>query len=311
MKILILGAGVQGTAFGVRLAQQGHPVTLIAHPDRAVQLRQRGASIENLTTSEHATLLLPVLESLPPDCSADLCFVTVRREQLESVLPSLSKATGIGRFVFLVNHGNGSEDLFQLLGRSRVVLAFPGLAGSLEDGVVTYVEIPQQPTAVESTAPDVASLFRSAGLRVEEIQNMDAWLRRHAAFITSMVGALYENGCDAQRLAKNPKAVRRFILGVREGWRILDRMQVWPAGLALRMILCWVPLRFSVAYWCKLLDSPRGDLYFARHARHAPHEMAALATDVRSFASSSEALVLHELLDAIDSFTAASPAPDL
>jgi len=31
----------------------------------------------------------------------------------------------------VVNHANGSEELFKALGRKRVVLAFPGAAGSI------------------------------------------------------------------------------------------------------------------------------------------------------------------------------------
>jgi 2-dehydropantoate 2-reductase len=300
MNIVILGVGVQGTVFGVRLAQKGHQVTLVARPIRAEELRQVGASIQNANNFEKTTISLPVVESLSPDCSADLCLVTVRREQLQSVLPRLAAATRISRFVFLVNHANGSADLVRPLGRQRVVLAFPGIAGSLDSGVVHYIEIPQQPTVVESNAVDVAAIVRDTGLPVNMVADMDAWLRRHAVFVTAIAGALYENGCDPRLLAQNSDAVRRFICGVREGWHALDRMHVAPAPFALRTILCWVPLRFSIGYWSKLLSSPRGDLYFARHANHAPSEMAALAADVRTFAGSTEAPVLNDLLNVID-----------
>ena len=298
-KIVVLGAGVQGTVFGVRLAQRGNEVTLIARPDRAQELRQFGATIQNADTSETTTISLPVMERLASDCSADFCLVTVRREQIAAVLPDLARATSIRRIVFLANHANGSENIFALLGRSRTVIAFPGIAGSKESGIVRYVEIPQQATSLESTAPDIAWLFRQAGFRVDEVENMDAWLRRHAVFITAIVGSLYGHGCDAARLARNREQVRQFILAVREGWAALDAREEPAAPLALRAIICWIPLRFSVTYWCTLLASSRGDLYFADHARHAPAEMAALATDVRTFANESEAPGLSHLLSAI------------
>jgi len=75
-KIVVLGAGVQGTVFGVRLAQRGNEVTLIARPDRAQELRQFGATIQNADTSETCTISLPVMERLASDCSADFCLVT-------------------------------------------------------------------------------------------------------------------------------------------------------------------------------------------------------------------------------------------
>ncbi len=43
VKILIIGAGVQGTVFAVRLANAGHQVILVSRPDRARDLSQQGA----------------------------------------------------------------------------------------------------------------------------------------------------------------------------------------------------------------------------------------------------------------------------
>jgi 2-dehydropantoate 2-reductase len=97
----------------------------------------------------------------------DLCFVLVRREQLEGVLPELRAASGIGRIIFMVNHANGSEHLFAALGRERVVLGFPSAAGGIEDGVDAYVDVAQQPTALEHTAPDIAAILQNAGFHVQ------------------------------------------------------------------------------------------------------------------------------------------------
>jgi 2-dehydropantoate 2-reductase len=302
LRIVVLGAGVQGTVFAVRLANAGHAVTLIARSERAAELRRGGAAIQDLKTMQTSTRPLPVLDQLLPDLAADVCLVAVRREQIEAVLPTLVAATQIPRIVFLVNHANGSDGLRESLGRSRTVLAFPGIAGASEGGVIQYVDIPQQRTVVERNAPDIFALFREAGLPIQPVRDMDAWLQRHAVFITAIAGALYENGCDALRLGQNPGAVRCFILSVREGWAALDRRNVAPAPLALRIILSRVPLRFSIGYWRRLFSSPRGDLYFARHTRHAPAEMAALAADVRTFLRPNQAPQLVRQLASIDAW---------
>ncbi len=126
MKIVILGAGVQGTLYGVRLARAGHDVTLVARGLRAKELRAQGAVIQHAITGRRDTVHLPVSEMLSSDAHADLCLVTVRREQLPTVLPDLTGAAGITCFIFMVNHANGSAFLISALGRTRVVLAFPG-----------------------------------------------------------------------------------------------------------------------------------------------------------------------------------------
>jgi 2-dehydropantoate 2-reductase len=217
VKVVVLGAGVQGTLYGVRLAMRGHSVALIARGRRAAELRQQGAVIEHALSGQRQVLSLPVSEELDPNAQADLCLVTVRREQLMDALPSLREARGVARAVFMVNHACGSEALFAALGRERTVLAFPGAAGGIESGVDRYLEIPEQPTIVEAPAADVAGMFRDAGFRVTAERDVDSWLRRHAVFVTAVVGALYEAGVDTRRLSKDGSLVRVFVGAVREG----------------------------------------------------------------------------------------------
>jgi 2-dehydropantoate 2-reductase len=306
MKIIVFGAGVQGTLYGVRLARSGHDVTLVARQKRAADLRERGAVIHDVFSGRIDTAPVQVVEELAAETSADLCIVAVRREQIDEVLPKLAAASFIDRFLFLVNHANGSEALYAALGRSRVVIGFPGAAGGLEDGIDLYVEVAEQPTVIEATAPDIAAMIRDAGFHVDLLSDVESWLRRHAIFVTAIGGALYEVDCDANRLAADVHRLRSFILAVREGWAALDRLRVAPPPLALRAIFCWVPLAFAVNYWRSLLRSARGDLYFARHTRHAAREMAALAEDIRSLTS--EAMPqLRRLYAAIDRAAARTP----
>ena len=307
MTIVVLGAGVQGTLYGVRLALRGHAVTLVARGRRAAELRQQGAVIEHALSGQRQAIRLPVTEELNPDLQADLCLVTVRREQLMDVLPPLQGARGVARAVFMVNHACGSGSLHAALGRERTVLAFPGAAGGIEGGVDRYVEIPEQPTVVEDGAADVAAMFRDAGFRTAAERDVDSWLRRHAVFVTAVTGALYESDVDTRRLSSDRSRLGVFVRAVREGWAAMDGLGVAPPPLALRAIFRWVPLPFAARYWGNLLASPRGEHYFARHARHAAREMAALAADIRAFAPDASMPHWDRLRAAIEAAAAKAP----
>jgi 2-dehydropantoate 2-reductase len=285
VRIVVLGSGTQGTLYGVRLASAGHTVTLVARGRRAEELRTHGAVIEHALTGERTKMTLPVAEELGAQ-QADLCLVTVRREQLEGVLPVLAEARGVARTLFMVNHACGSGWLFDALGRERTILGFPGAAGSIEAGTVRYLEVIEQPTVLEAAARDIISLFEQAGFRVSAVGDVDSWLRRHAVFVTAACGALYEEHCDARRLASDRARLGAFVQAVREGWRALDDVGVAPPPIALRTIFRWVPLSLAVHYWAQLFASRRGEFYFARHARHAVREMAALADDILALAPS-------------------------
>jgi 2-dehydropantoate 2-reductase len=300
MRVIVFGSGVQGTVYGVRLARAGHDVVLISTRFRAEELRRFGPKIRDAKTFETISADVSVWEELPSDCEADVCVVTVRREQLNDALVPLARATQIKRFVFLVNHANGSEAIFAAVGRSRAVIAFPGVAGSYAADAICYIDIARQHTIVEESAADVADFFHSAGFAVDPVYDVDAWLKRHAVFITSIAGALYEKDCNATLLAQDCEAVRRFILAVREGWLELDRSKVASGSWVLKFIVCQAPLWFSIRYWSKLLASARGELYFAAHARHAPAEMLALALDVKTFTHTGESPELAWLLNAIE-----------
>ena len=300
MNIIVLGAGTQGTLYGVRLASAGHSVTLIARGQRATELRSLGAITEHAFSGRRQVVQLPVSEELAPDMRAELCLVTVRREQLVSVLPVLRTARDIGRVVFMVNHACGSGFIFSALERVRTFLGFPGVAGSIENGVDRYVDVAEQPTVIEARAPDIADVLRHSGFRVSLVRDMDSWLCRHAVFVTALSGALYEAGIDARRLSSDGARIRTFIEAIREGWAVMDQRDIASAPLALRAIFEWAPLPFAVLYWKRLLASPRGEYYFARHTRHAAREMAALAADVRELTRSEATPQLERLFAAVE-----------
>ncbi len=180
MKYVVLGAGVQGSVYAAKLAAAGADVTLVARGRRGAELRANGVMIEHPSSGTRDAVRLPVIERIDARVSCDVCMVAVRREQLDAVLPDVRRAVSVGRFVVMVNHANGSQNLLEAAGAQRLVLGFPGFAGGLEEGVVRYVDIPQQPTAVQRSAPDIALAFRRAGIRTALVRDMDAFLQRHA-----------------------------------------------------------------------------------------------------------------------------------
>jgi 2-dehydropantoate 2-reductase len=300
MRIVILGAGMQGTLYGARLGRLGHDVTFIARGRRAEELRRDGAIIENVLTGARAVCPVTVENTLHPDTKADLCLVTVRREQLAVAWEDVSAAAGLARVLIMVNHAGPVSSAFDARDRNWSVLGFPGAAGSIEGGVDQYVEIPQQPTVIEYSAPEIAVALREAGFKVTLVDDMPSWLSRHAVFITAIGGALCESDMDAARLGVNSELVSTFIRAVREGWAAMDRRGISSAPWALRAIFQWVPSPFAVAYWSRLLRSQRGEYYFARHIRRAVRELAALAADVRGLVPMDRLPTLSRLYAAID-----------
>lgn len=287
MRILIYGAGVQGSIYGGILAERGHEVSFVARGSRAAQLLRGGLVLRGALGDRNLRIRRPVIvDRLEPDDRFDACIVTVRREQVDAIVPTLV-ASAIPLIAFMHNHADGSQSLASRIGPERTVIAFPGAGGTIgPDGVVRYALVAEQPTMIgtlprfDSGPRAFGNVLRASGLRITLVRDPDAWLRRHAVLVGALSGALWLCGCDAAALVRSRDGIPDFVRAVREGFGALDAVRVAPAPIALRAIFHWVPPAFAIAYWRRYLTGPRGEILFAAHARHAAGEMARIACEV-------------------------------
>ena len=313
MRILVYGAGVQGSLYASRLAESGHDVALLARGARLAELRARGILLEDILTGRTTTTVVPIVDRLEPGDAFDLVLIPVRREQIASVLPALAAAKHVPALCFMHNHAGGSSSLAKAVGAERVVLGFPGAGGARgDDGVVRYGLIAQQPTTIGELdgriTPRLELLehaLRGAGFRTALSRHMEAWLTAHAVFVTALSGALYRRGGDPAKVAAARDDVALFVRAVREGFGALG-----PSGLAnpptnLRAIFEWLPMWIGVAYWRRYLAAPAADHFFGHHARAATGEMRALVDDLRALLPAPASVPsLRTLWAAVDAYAA-------
>lgn len=116
-----------------------------------------------------------------PDRSFELALVTVRRDQVDEILPAL---TGLpARLVVMMQ--NNSLDLAHvsdIVGHDRTLFGFPGVGGYRRDDVA-------------------GAVFRSAGFAVSTTADIDGWLKTHAVFIAATCASINSCGGDAVKLA--------------------------------------------------------------------------------------------------------------
>lgn len=283
MRVLVIGAGVIGQAYAGRLAAAGHDITVLARGQRAGTLRERGI---RLATRE-GTQIQPVAiaTTAPAGGDYDWALVACRFDQLDSALP-IAQDVLAHRVVTLCNIPQGVDRVLAQLGRGRVVLAFPGLGGSLDDeGVVHYAQIRQQRTSVGKAGgieQPVAGVLREAGFPVSLVDDMPTWLTTHAIFIAGVGAAVLLHAGDSGRLGRDRAATARMVRAVGEGFAALQRQGVRPTPTPLRTIFTVVPRPFAIPYWQRALRGPTGTETIAPHIRATRHsELPALAAAVR------------------------------
>jgi len=162
----------------------------------------------------------------------------------------------------------------------NVLFGFGSTAGTRENGKLTTVHTGGGRLTVGRTHEDASEgekallkrLFQGSKLSLVWCDDMDAWLKYHAAFILPVVYLCYKTGCD---LKKSTRQERKLMLdAVADAYHLLmelgypvrptgDEKSLEPgfANAVVKLVIYWVS------------RTRLGALCTTEHCRHAPGEM--------------------------------------
>jgi 2-dehydropantoate 2-reductase len=311
VKILVFGPGVIGTLYAARLQESGQLVTVLARGERLAEIRRHGLTLEDVVSGRRSTTAVGATEQLAPDDQYDVALVTVRRDQLASVMPALKANRNIPTMLFMLNNPVGSNDLVSALGEDRLLLGFPGAGGTSDGHIVRYALISQQPTTLgelngrsSERVRSLAGAFKAAGFSTTISGDMHGWLKAHAFFVTAVSGAIYMAGGNCRRLSEDSASLTLMTKGVREGFAAVRSLGRTVTPFPLMVLFTWLPQSFAVSYWRRFFATDMADYVFGRHARSASREMREIASDCLTLLEKTgvEAPALHQLYQAIDAY---------
>ena len=256
MKVLVIGAGVLGSLYAGRLQASGHQVTLLARGERLEQIKTQGLVLVDHRTGIRTITKVPVVDQISQNDHYELVILLVRKNQLHDLIPTIASNKNIPSFLFMVNSASGFDEYFQVIGRERVLLGFPGAGGYRDpSGKVDYSILPAflQSTQIGevdgSNTPrliKIASLFRDFGFPTEIQKNMDAWLKTHVALVSPIANAIYLADGDVNRLAETRDGLIMLIRAIREGFHVLDHLAI-PVVPGRLKILRYLPESILIA----------------------------------------------------------------
>ena len=160
MRILVYGAGVQGCELAHRLAQnEKNTVTLLARGEWKERIDQKGLTIRHWAQLKTTVDRVPTIETLAPEESYDIVFVTVQAGQLPEILPVL-KQNKSEFFVFVGNQPH-ARSVLQAMQRpaDKIAFGFQNNGGRRENGQVISVHAGIGMTVGGATAP-LSGTFR-------------------------------------------------------------------------------------------------------------------------------------------------------
>ena len=286
-RVLVIGAGVNGSACAAGLFAAGIDVTVLARGKRYAEVRDEGILIENPFGNKRSLTKVPVIDHLDPDDLYDYVLVVVRKNQVADLLPVLAQNRS-SNIVFMCNNLLGPDEFIKALGKDRIMLGFVFAGGKRDGKVIRAIVIKSALFAVPFGEVDgkvtprlkrLASIFRQAGFHIKISTNILDFLTTHAAGVALLGQLLIKHGCDTSALAQSKDDLRLFVDARREAFSVLRVLgfTITPWTEAVTEI---IPAGLQIAGLRMLLNSKLGKVGCS-HVSQAPDEMHRLAVELQ------------------------------
>jgi 2-dehydropantoate 2-reductase len=305
-RLLVIGAGVNGSVCAAGLHNASFDVTILARGGRLEELRNAGIEIEDPIAGTRTATKVPVLCKLEKDDLYDYIFVIVRKNQVHDLLPALAENRSPS-IVFMVNTALGPEEWVAALGKQRVLLGFAFAGGRREGSLIRAIK-PKRAVAPFGEVDGANSerlkrlieILKAAGFRVKPSANMPDWLATHAAMVAPLALLILKHECDTYALARSKEDLRTLVEAMREAIQVLRAVgrSIVPAATRLIAILP----RFAVIMLFRTMLSSRiGEIGAGWHCSQARDEMMQLARELKELVERSNlpAPTLRQLLQAV------------
>ena len=269
-----------GSLYAALFSEAGVDTAVYAREARLETLRRSGLRYEKNRAVCAANVC--VLDTLRPNDIYDFIFLTVRENQLHEALTQLRE----NQSPCIVTMVNSIEDYTvweQLCGSGRILPAFPGAGGGVENGVLHAALTPRfiQPTTFgilspkqEPAAKQMKALFKRAKIPYQQVKDMHAWQLCHLAMVVPIADAYYETD-DPANAGADQTVMAHTARALRDNFRALARngVHLSPAKMQMFRFLPLFLLRLALKI---TFQSRFGDVFMYRHAMKAPDEMRQL-----------------------------------
>jgi len=257
-RILVIGAGVNGSVCAASLHKAGFDVTVLARGQRYEELRNEGIIIENSLTHARSMTKVPVTQALEPDDIYDYILVVIRQDQMAALLPILARNRS-ANIVFMANDLLGAE-AYAAIGKERILLGFV-FGGGKREGAVVYavsdvggvlgalfggIPFGEINGAKTERLKRLVAIFRQAGLDAQISTRTADYLATHTGMVTLMVGLGIKYDMDLQALARDKAGLGLLVDALREMFKVLQASgyQVTPPKFRAMQ---WMPRSLMIA----------------------------------------------------------------
>jgi 2-dehydropantoate 2-reductase len=288
-RLLIIGAGVNGSAYATRLCNAGLNVTVLARGRRYESIQAQGIIVEDPFSRKRIVTRVPVINALRPDDIYDFVLVVVRKNQVGDLLPTLAR-NGSPNIVFLGNNLSGPQEFTRILDRRRIMLGNV-IAGGKRDGDIirAFISTPvasafgEMDGSITPRLERLVRILRKGGIKAKASANMIDAQMTHAAGVALIGKLTMKHHCDLRSLSRSRADLALYVAASREAHRVLHACghKVVPSS---ESVIAAMPAFLQIAGMRALLNSRLGEVGLAWHVSQAPDEVQQLADELSALA---------------------------
>ena len=281
MRILIYGAGVIGSLYAVLFAETGYDTSIYARGKRLEFLKKNGLLYKKNQNIRRAKAT--ILGELSDNDAYDFILLTVGENQLYEALTEL-KNNKSNIIVTMVNSLDSYKKWEDIVGKGRILPAFPGAGGSINnDGILDAALTPRmiQPTTFAEISGNksektkqFSKILRHAHIPYQKVVDMHMWQLCHLVMVVPIADAYYEADCP-ERAGRDWKTMKKTARRLKRNFTFLrkqkGKLSPWKMN-----IFRFLPLPFLANMLVVTFGSSFGDKFMYQHAMKAPDEMREL-----------------------------------
>ena len=289
-KVLIFGAGTIGSYYTYKLNDANVDVTLLARGERYKYLKKHGVQLINEITKVRCSSKIKVIDHINPEEAFDFVVVIVRKNAHQAIIKQLSGLKNLKNIVFLGNNVLGFDAYIKDIDKEKLFFGFPHVGGTVKDQIVYFTDkaekrkskpitIGEMDGSVTARLKQFEDLLKQASFNVDVVNDIDGWLKYHAAFVLPLCYSLYKHNCDNYAVAKSKETLLEIVKTCKDAGNVLYSLgnkRRYPFKFNL---FFWLPEKMTAKVIKEMFNNEYARAAFALHASSAFDEFEELTGD--------------------------------
>ena len=287
MRILIYGAGVIGSLYAVLLKEAGYETNFYVRGHRLEALQNQGLLYKKNNIIKKVDI--KVIDHLQDNDIYDFIFLTVRENQLYQALKEL-KSNKSKTIITMVNSIDNYEKWESVVGKGRILPAFPGAGGTITNDILDAALTPRliQPTTFSEISgkktkrtEQLSQIFKHAHIPFQQVNDMHIWQLCHLGMVVPLADAYYQTE-NPESVGQDQVIMRKTATQLKKNFYTLYK-NLNTLSPGKMHIFRFLPTSLLTYILSQTFKSSFGEKFMYQHAMKAPDEMRELHKQFDSY----------------------------